>query len=282
MASFDDILDFNPNLQGLDQKTLEEEMRQCEISADFASTWESPLEEVFTRPDVQRTTFLWQIEVKDDMEIPWEQEDEEEKELNSWRCMPSHWQSMLNARLAEFNAKVQDAEAFHLHRQKMYGDDDLKTKNALKKFDSLRAGEGASSVILISKATGKEASPDVYNRAVSRSKGSIKVQCGPKITGYRLNVKDMTLELLAPPAGDDEQAEGNVKHLRIVSVTGRSRELQEIRVHLTALSLSNSDVLRDSGLKVGTEVHPTVNIEEPNEDAQNEHNEAGLICMRAW
>ena len=104
---------------------------------------------------------------------------------------------------------------------------------------------------MIAKGTGKEASPEVYHRAVSRSKGVVKVQCGPKITAYKLNVKEMNLECMDSTSTEED---GKVQHdavrkLRIISVTGRSRELQEVRIHLTAFSLATSDVLQNSGLQ---------------------------------
>ncbi|CAL1125653.1 unnamed protein product [Cladocopium goreaui] len=192
MATYDDMQEFNPGIEGMDKESLKKEMSACELNAENSETWTSSIEEVFMQPDVQRTTFLWQIDLKSEAEVAWEDE-EEDQELN-WRCLPAHWQAILNSRLAEFNSKIQDAEAFYLHRKGEFGEGDVKTKNALKKWESLKEGEGASSVILIAKGTGKEASPEVYHRAVSRSKGVVKVQCGPKITAYKLNVKEMNLD----------------------------------------------------------------------------------------
>ena len=249
MATYDDMQEFNPGIEGMDKESLKKEMSACELNAENSETWTSSIEEVFMQPDVQRTTFLWQIDLKSEAEVAWEDE-EEDQELN-WRCLPAHWQAILNSRLAEFNSKIQDAEAFYLHRKGEFGEGDVKTKNALKKWESLKEGEGASSVILIAKGTGKEASPEVYHRAVSRSKGVVKVQCGPKITAYKLNVKEMNLECMDSTSTEED---GKVQHdavrkLRIISVTGRSRELQEVRIHLTALSLATSDVLQSSGLQ---------------------------------
>lgn len=142
------------------------------------------------------------------------------------------------SRLADFRSKVQDCEALWRHRLDEHGENDVKTRNAKNKFEAFQSGEGADSIILICKSTGKEASSDVYSRSVNRNKGVCRVTTSSRVQAFRLNVKDMTLEELSE---EDEQS--TTKRLRIVSVTGRSREIQELRVHLSSLSLCTSHVM---------------------------------------
>lgn len=185
-----------------------------------------------------RTTFLWQIRtsVVDQSAEQWEAEED------LWRCLPAHWQAILNKHLASFKGRVQDAEAVYRHRLEQHGPDDQKTKNSLKKFESLRSGEDSEDIILICKKTMKEASPDVYSKSVLKGKAdgkiTLKVSCSKFVNAYRLSMRNLTLELVQQ---GEEQTD--IKSLRIVSVTGASREVQELRVHLNALSLSSSKVL---------------------------------------
>jgi hypothetical protein len=170
---------------------LTKEMQQCEEDA-ASDQWQAPLDEVFTFPDVFRTSFLWQIllEGADITNEDWEGEE------SQWRCLPAQWQTLLNARLADFQAKVSDAEVFWQVRLDQFGNSDIKTKNALSKLEALKSGEGADSIILISRATGKEASPDVYARSVAKNNGVVKVSTSSRVQAYRLNVKKLTLEEL--------------------------------------------------------------------------------------
>ena len=237
MATKEEMVTFNPDCVQLSTGELEKEMQNGEITASN-DAWQTGIDEVYTQPDVQRTTFLWQVMMKDS-EGPDGNDDDEE--VSHWVCLPQHWQTILNQRLSEFHSKIQDAEALYLHRRDTYGDEDIKSKNSLQKLERLKAGEGASSYVLISKSTGKEASADVYNKAISRSKTTVTVLCGPRVVAYKFNISDMSLETMTP-AGEASE----VKNLRIVSVTGRSREVQEIRVHLTALSLATSSVMGPS------------------------------------
>ena len=235
MATMEEMIEFNPDVPTLTTGELEKEMAGGELTAED-DEWAAPIDEVFTQPDILRTTFLWQVKMqKDEWELQ-EDQDEGEVQDHQWACLPHHWQLLLNTRLSEYKSKLQDAEALYLHRAATFGDDDQKTKNAFQKFESLKAGEGASSVILINKATGKESSPDVYNKAISRSKTKISVHCGPRVKAYTLNVMDLTLKALVQEDAEDDQ-KSDVKQLRIISVTGMSRQIQEIRVHLDALSL---------------------------------------------
>lgn len=229
MASKEEMIPVNGDVD-LTCDGLTEEMKTCEDSA-ASNEWQAPLEEVFTLPDVSRTSFLWQVALED--EEDWELGEEEK-----WRCMPSHWQSILNNRLADFQSRVQDCEALWRHRLEEYGEDDIKTKNAKSKFEAFRSGEGADSIILICKSTGKEASSDVYSRSVNKTKGVCRVTTSARVQAFRLNVKDMTLEELS-----EEEQQNTMKRLRIVSVTGRSRQIQELRVHLSSLSLCTSHVM---------------------------------------
>jgi hypothetical protein len=212
-------------------------MQQCEEDA-ASDQWQAPLDEVFTFPDVFRTSFLWQIllEGADITNEDWEGEERQ------WRCLPAQWQTLLNARLADFQAKVSDAEVFWQVRLDQFGNSDIKTKNALSKLEALKSGEGADSIILISRATGKEASPDVYARSVAKNNGVVKVSTSSRVQAYRLNVKKLTLEELGQE-GPEQPNQNFSKSLRIISVTGRSRDIQEVRLHLSSLSLYSSGVL---------------------------------------
>ena len=229
MASKEEMIPVNGDVD-LTCDGLTEEMKTCKDSA-ASNEWQAPLEEVFSLPDVFRTSFLWQVAIED--EEDWELGEEER-----WRCMPSHWQSILNNRLADFRSKVQDCEALWRHRLDEHGENDIKSKNAKNKFEAFQSGEGADSIILICKSTGKEASSDVYSRSVNRNKGVCRVTTSSRVQAFRLNVKHMTLEELS-----EEDGQSTTKRLRIVSVTGRSREIQELRVHLSSLSLCTSHVM---------------------------------------
>lgn len=232
MAGLEEMKDVAPDAISLDG--LKEEMSQCEAEINQDVSMHASVDELLEKPDVDRTTFLWQIEgaMCEEDAHDWEKED------SSWHCLPNHWQQILNARLAEHQSKVQDAEAFWMHRRHTYGDSDVKTKNALKKFQSIEAGEGSVSVVLISKSTGKEMSPKIYQRCVSTKNGELQVSVSSQVTAFKLNIKDLKLEeLLDPPVS---------RSLRVVSVTGRSREIQEIRLHLNLVSLNKSHVLHAS------------------------------------
>ena len=237
MADKDEMIPTNPDLN-LTSDDLTKEMQKCEQDA-MSAEWQAPLDEVFTLPDVSRTSFLWQILLEGDdiTNEDWEGEE------SQWRCLPAHWQTLLNTRLADFQAKVSDAEVFWKVRLDQFGNDDIKTKNALSKFEALKSGEGADSIILISRATGKEASPDVYARSVTKNNGVVKVSTSNKVQAYRLNVKNLTLGELGQE-GPEQLSQSFSKSLRIISVTGRSRDIQEVRLHLGSLSLYTSGVLR--------------------------------------
>lgn len=234
MASKEDMIPVNPDID-LNCDGLTQEMKHCEESAE-SNEWQAPLEEVFTLPDVSRTAFLWQIALEDEDVANEDWEGDEEP----WRCMPSHWQALLNTRLAEFHAKISDAEALWTARQQQFGDDDIKTKNSKVKLEAIKNGEGADSIILICKGTGKEASADVYARSVNKIKGVCKVSTSSRVQAYKLNVQNMQLHEILP-----EMEVHKCRRLRIISVTGRSREIQELRVHLSTLSLCASGVLSD-------------------------------------
>lgn len=236
MADFDDMCLVCEEPMTEDQ--LRAEMKQCETVADTGE-WETCVDEIFERPDVHRTTFLWQIEADADSDI----EDDFEQQDSQWRCLPSMWQSMLNHRLADHHGRVQDAEALWRHRLATFGPDDIKTKNAHAKFSDLMDGKGSTSVILISKITGKEVSSEVYKKSVKNANGELKVSLSARTSGFKFAVSSMTLQALTEEAPE--------KHLRIVSVTGRSRDIQEIRLHLTYLSLHSSKVVKDLKLNRG-------------------------------
>lgn len=229
MASMEEMQKVSPEPFSLEG--LAAEMDDCEKEAEDCHL-EAPMDELFERPDLNRTTFLWQMQrVPDDDEVgDWERDDE-----ISWSCLPAHWQSILNARLAQFNASVQDAEAFYLHRLDKFGADDIKTKNAKAKFESTQAGKGSVSAIIMVKSSGKEASPEIYKRSVFNKDGVLQVALSKHTVGYKLDLRTMTLATV-----EDEPI---FKQLRVVSVTGRSREVQELRLHLTALSLQSSKVM---------------------------------------
>ena len=199
------------------------------------------VEDVLKVPDVWQTCFLWQIQDiqgEDDSAESWEAEEAAE----NFRCLPSHWQTILNGKLAEFHSSIQDAEALYQSRKDRFGDSDIKTKNAFKKLELMQGGEGAKSVVLISKATLKEASPGVYNKSVSKNKGVTKVACSNRVQAYEVNIKNMTLQAL----DQTETAEPPpARQLRIVSVRGLAQDTQEIRVHLNSLSLCTSHVMDD-------------------------------------
>lgn len=85
---------------------LKDEMSQCEAEITQDISMHASVDELLEKPDIDRTTFLWQIEgaMCEENAEDWEQED------SGWHCLPNHWQQILNARLAEHQSKVQDAE----------------------------------------------------------------------------------------------------------------------------------------------------------------------------
>ena len=92
---------------------------------------------------------------------------------------------------------------------------------------------------------GKEASPDIYKKSVSRSKTKgIVVSVSKQVDAFRLMLSNLTLDQL----GQDDDVVGT-RQLRIISLTGRSRQMQEFRLHLNALSLSRSDVFENFAAK---------------------------------
>lgn len=111
----------------------------------------------------------------------------------------------------------------------------MKTKNALEKYQRAKSGEGSVSVILISKSTGKEMGQKVYQRCVLKKDGEFQVAVSHHVVAFKLNMMDLTLEELSNPPV--------TRNLRIVSVTGRSREIQEVRLHLNLLSLNQSHLM---------------------------------------
>ena len=229
MASYEEMSEISPDQVSVEQ--LKQEMPACEAFAHEDFELHDSIDELLEKPDINRTTFLWQIESSlagEDME-DWEKED------TSWCCLPAHWQQLLNAKLSEHHSFVQDAEAFWLHRQEKFGEDDVKTKNALEKYQRAKSGEGSVSVILISKSTGKEMGQKVYQRCVLKKDGEFQVAVSHHVVAFKLNMMDLTLEELSNPPV--------TRNLRIVSVTGRSREIQEVRLHLNLLSLNQSHLM---------------------------------------
>eukprot|EP00435_Cladocopium_sp_Y103_P023018 s1373_g5.t1 len=191
----------------------------CEAFAHEDFELHESVDQLLEKPDINRTVFLWQIESN----LAEEDVEDWEKEETSWCCLPGHWQQMLNAKLSEHHSFVQDAE------------NDVKTKNALQKYQRAQNGEGSVSVILISKSTGKEMSQKVYQRCVIQKDGEFQVAVSQHVVAFKLNMKDLTLEELSSPPV--------TRNLRIVSVTGRSREIQEVRLHLNLLSLNQSHLM---------------------------------------
>ncbi|CAK8988642.1 unnamed protein product [Durusdinium trenchii] len=245
MASYEEMCEVSP--EPVTTETLKEEMAHCEKQS-AEELFEGSLEEVFERPDVNRTTFLWQIEsLAEDSDV----EDEWEKQDSQWRCLPQHWQHLLNQRLAQYHGHVQDAQALVEHREAQFGVDDIKSKNARQKLLELQEGKCATSVVLMCKGTAKEVSPDVYKRCVQSTNGELKVSVSNKVVAYKLCVMSLKLTTMAEP----EVA----RQLRIVSVTGQSREVQAVRLHLNLLSLQSSKVLQDlqvpKAKKSNTSIH---------------------------
>lgn len=245
MASYEEMCEVSP--EPVTTETLKEEMAHCEKQS-AEELFEGSLEEVFERPDVNRTTFLWQIEsLAEDSDV----EDEWEKQDSQWRCLPQHWQHLLNQRLAQYHGHVQDAQALVEHREAQFGVDDIKSKNAWQKLLELQEGKCATSVVLMCKGTAKEVSPDVYKRCVQSTNGELKVSVSNKVVAYKLCVMSLKLTTMAEP----EVA----RQLRIVSVTGQSREVQAVRLHLNLLSLQSSKVLQDlqvpKAKKSNTSIH---------------------------
>ena len=135
MASLEEMASVSPD--AVSPEDLTAEMAACEKEVEDCS-FSAPMDEVFTLPDPHRTTFLWQVLAKPEQgELEeWEKEDE------NWVCLPSMWQSILSRRLAEYHARVQDAEAFYLHRSDKFGSEDIKTKNAKSKFENAQEWAG--------------------------------------------------------------------------------------------------------------------------------------------
>ena len=236
MASKEEMMEVNAGID-LTSEELTAEMKKCELDAT-AQEWDTPLDEVWMQPDVQRTCFIWQMKMdgEDETAEQWEREDDE------WRCLPSHWQLILNRKLSEFHSKIQDADILYAHRKDVFGEADIKTKNAASKLKSLQEGKGSDFIILICKGSGKEASQDVYNKSLNKTKGTLKASTSKHVSAYNLSILKMTLQLHSDAASGEIHAP---KSLRVLSVTGRSREVQELRLHLDALSLSTSRVMED-------------------------------------
>ena len=99
--------------------------------------------------------------------------------------------------------------------------------------------------------------------------GELKVSVSNKIQAYQLCVDSMKLSTLSDPVVE--------RQLRIVSVTGFSRELQEVRLHLDVASLQSSNLMEgfkfsnsssSSGKNGSTEeVQKTGGMEEPGDVA---------------
>ncbi|CAK9095301.1 unnamed protein product [Durusdinium trenchii] len=234
MCTYEEMIEANADIN-ITKDDLSKEMASCELEVQ-GDEWQAPMEEVWKQPDISRTTCLWQIktDVVDQLAEDWEVEED------LWRCLPQHWQAILNKHLAAFHGRLQDCEALYRHRLEQFGANDVKTKNAFTKLENTKSGKGSDEIILICKKTGKEASPEVYNKSVLKGKaaqGAVKVNCSKFIEAYQLSITNLTLRQLS------QTSEEKVRELRIVSVTGASREVQELRVHLSALSLSTSHVL---------------------------------------
>ena len=234
MASYEEMQEMHPTAPT--PAVMESEMKACEIEA-AEGILEACIDEVFVRPDVNRTTFVWQIEstVTDT-----DAEDEWEKEDSSWRCLPQHWQEILNSRLAKHHSAIQDAKAFYEHRLEEFGAEDVKTKNAQKKMTDLQSGKNSCSIVLIMKGTGKEGGQDLYKRCVQNLKGELKVSVSSKVLAHKVCMETLKLVTLEDPPVE--------RSLRIVSVTGKSKEIQEVRLHLNLLSLQSSNVLGGTDL----------------------------------
>lgn len=228
MASLEEMCEVSPD--DVTPDALKVEMDQCEKMAE-GEQWEASIDEVFTQPDINRTTFIWQIEMADDSDA----EDEWEKQDSAWRCLPQHWQNILNSRLAQHQSTVQDAQALYQQRLEAYGPNDVKTKNAEKKVADLEAGKNSVSVVLMVKASGKEAGPEIYRRCVQNQQGELKINVSNYVAAYKFCVETLKLVTLKDPPIE--------KQLRLVSVSGLSREIQEVRLHLDLLSLSSSKVI---------------------------------------
>ena len=108
-------------------------------------------------------------------------------------------------------------------------------------------------------------------------KGVVTISVSKCVRPFKLDIKTMTLTELFP----DNQEQ--TRQLRLVSATGRSREIQEIRVHLTALSLQSSKVLGESNLpKPNAGGGAQQDVEEPGDDQDDtEHQLAELAEDKA-
>ena len=257
------MLDVNPDVPNFSVEELDAELEKCETQADM-DAWAAPMDEVFESPSIMRTVFLWQISFGaeesegEDTAKSWEAKSD-------WRVLPAHWQTLLNKRLAEYKTQVQDAEAFYKFRLDTFGESDKKTKNALNKFTAIQQGQGAASVVLMMKGSGKEASEEVYRRCCSVENGTCKVSPSSKVEAYRLNVSDMSLEKLGTEGSPE------VRHLRVISVTGKSANVQEIRIHLSSLSLNSSGAINQVDDKNRTE--------EEKKRGKMKGHEQGLECI---
>ena len=263
MASIEEMCEVAPS--EVTPEGLKSEMEECEKHVEDGE-WEAGIDEVFSRPDVNRTMFIWQVEVAtEDSDV----EDDWEKEDSAWRCLPQHWQTVLNARLAQYQSSLQDAQALYEYRVETFGANDVKTKNANQKLVDLQSGKGARSIVLMLKGSGKEVGQEVYRRTVQNDNGELKVSVSNKIQAYQLCVDSMKLSTLSDPVVE--------RQLRIVSVTGFSRELQEVRLHLDVASLQSSNLMEgfkfsnsssSSGKNGSTEeVQKTGGMEEPGDVA---------------
>ncbi|CAK9034667.1 unnamed protein product [Durusdinium trenchii] len=272
MMSKEELVSTNKDVPDLTIDTLTKEMEECELRVED-NEWQVPVDEVFEQPDINRTTFLWQIQDRGDPSNAESWESEEDR----WCCLPQQWQKILNSRLASYHASVQDAHAFYQHRKDTLGEDQTKTKNAKKKYDAILSGEHAISAILISKSSGKECSQKQYTKDVKTVKGVVTISVSKCVRPFKLDIKTMTLTELFP----DNQEQ--TRQLRLVSATGRSREIQEIRVHLTALSLQSSKVLGESNLpKPNAGGGAQQDVEEPGDDQDDtEHQLAELAEDKA-
>ena len=241
MAEVSEMKACNPDVELSNEEFLDQ-MAEIEGMDMINESWQGSLDEIWTQPDVLGTSFYWQVQARSNEGLnigEWEEEEPDE-----WHYLPSFWQRLLNNKLSEHHSAIQDCEILFQQRLQDHGPDDVKTKNAKKKLESIQKGETAVYWILICKRNGKEASPDVYKRAISKSKDALSVNASKQTDAYKFKIEDLTLTLVDGSKDvDDEESMLKVRQLRIVSVTARSRQLQELRVHLSALSLSTAHLL---------------------------------------
>ena len=85
IANMGDVIEFNPDVPRLTTGELEKELASGEVTAEDHA-WTAPIDEVFSQPDILRTTFLWQVKMEKD---EWEHgEDECEVRDHQWACLP--------------------------------------------------------------------------------------------------------------------------------------------------------------------------------------------------